>query len=409
VTSIPALRRRPGAATLGVGSLVSGVLAYAFFALVTRGLGAESAAPVAVLWGYWGFAAAGITFPLQHWIARSVAADGREGGVQGAVPRLLVLVAVVTGASTLGAGLVRGELFDSPGWAFPLLVGGVSTLSAWMGLVRGVLTARHRFTSVAGVLVLENLVRCVVCLVLLGSGVTQPAAYGAALLAGFGACLGWPSAWRLRGRGSGPRPALAFLGGAAGGQILGQAVLTGGPVVLALSGGAARDVTALFAALALFRAPYTVAVGQVAGLTSRLTALVVARSHAELARLHRRLLLGTGVAAAAAGALGALAGPAVLPLVFGTDVTLGARVAAAVAVATTVAIANLVLTVTVLAHDRAGWIPAAWVVALVPGALAFLVAGADPLVRVAVGIVVVEVVAWCCLLVAAARPRMLRA
>jgi len=57
---------------LGAGSLVTGLLAYVFFALSTRSLGASAAAPVSVLWTYWSFAAAALTFPLQHWIARSV-------------------------------------------------------------------------------------------------------------------------------------------------------------------------------------------------------------------------------------------------------------------------------------------------------------------------------------------------
>ena len=53
--------------------------------------------------------------------------------------------------------------------------------------------------------------------------------------------------------------------------MIGQAVLTGGPVVLALAGGSARDITALFAGLALFRAPYIVALGLVSQLTGRFT------------------------------------------------------------------------------------------------------------------------------------------
>ncbi len=64
---------------LAVGSLVSGLLAYVFFALVTRALGAGPAAPVAVLWAWWSFAGAAITFPVQHWISRTAALAGRRG------------------------------------------------------------------------------------------------------------------------------------------------------------------------------------------------------------------------------------------------------------------------------------------------------------------------------------------
>ncbi len=67
---------------MAVGSLVAGVLAYVFFAVVTRALGAGPAAPVAVLWAWWGFAGAAVTFPVQHWIARTLATQCGEAGVR---------------------------------------------------------------------------------------------------------------------------------------------------------------------------------------------------------------------------------------------------------------------------------------------------------------------------------------
>src|SRR4028119_1451473 len=72
---------------LGVGSLLAGLLAYVFFIASTRTLGASAAAPVTVLWTYWSLAAAALTFPLQHWIAHSVAADGAEAAVRRALPK----------------------------------------------------------------------------------------------------------------------------------------------------------------------------------------------------------------------------------------------------------------------------------------------------------------------------------
>ena len=76
---------------LAVGSATSGLLAYVFFALVTRALGSEGAAPVSVLWAYWSFAGAALTFPIQHWIARSVVAHEGERSVRTAMPGVLRL------------------------------------------------------------------------------------------------------------------------------------------------------------------------------------------------------------------------------------------------------------------------------------------------------------------------------
>src|SRR5215217_5105937 len=112
--------RRSGAAALAVGSLVSGVLAYVFFAVVTRTLGATDAAPVAVLWAWWGFAAAGVTFPVQHWVARSVVADGAETGVAVTLPRVWAVVLGVSVGSGVVAWLLRDALFGSDGVTFPV-------------------------------------------------------------------------------------------------------------------------------------------------------------------------------------------------------------------------------------------------------------------------------------------------
>lgn len=399
----PRRTRLGAAAALAAGSVVSGLLAYVFFVLVTRGLGAEAAAPVSVLWSYWGFAAAGVTFPVQHWIARSVAADGHERAVRAALPRVTLLSAGAAAAVGLLAWLLRDPLFRADGLTWPALVVGVTLGSAAMGLVRGVLAARDRYGAVGGVLVTENLIRCVVAQVLLSNGVTEPAAYGAALLAGYAACLAWPSAWRLAGGGPEGRTSVAFLGGAALGQVAGQAVLTGGPVLLALANGAPAAVTALFAGLALARVPYMLVLGQVAQLTGLLTTLVLAGQHSQLTRLKRTLAAATLVTAVVSAGVGAWAGPPLLRWIFGGDVVLDGTVTLLLAVGTTFALANLVLTVLVLALDRAPLLGLAWAAAVVPGALLYGLAPGSALDRTAWTFAVVEGGAWLGLLLAAAR------
>ncbi|MGB5951026.1 MAG: hypothetical protein WBG57_00775, partial [Ornithinimicrobium sp.] len=132
-TPIPGRGRRD-AAMLAAGSLVGGALAYVFFVLVIRALGAQAAAPVTVLWAWWGFAGAALTFPVQHWIARTAAtatgeAEVRRGmlGVTGAV----MVISVLAGAL---AWLARERLFGPGGEWFALLVVGVGLGSGLLGL-----------------------------------------------------------------------------------------------------------------------------------------------------------------------------------------------------------------------------------------------------------------------------------
>lgn len=385
---------------LASGSAVSGVLAYVFFALVTRALGAEDAAPVSVLWTYWSFAAAFLTFPVQHWIVRSTVARGSEGGVRAVRVPLALTVLGITVAAGLVTWVLRERLFYREDALFPLLVAAVTVGSAFVGLVRGVLTARNRLVAVAWALVLENATRCVAAVGLMLLAVRSAAAYGLALVAGQLVGFLWPSALRLRGDGS-DRPDQAwrgFLLGAAGGQFSAQAVLTGGPVVLALLGGSPAEVTGLFAALALFRAPYTLAVGVMGQVTQVLTGLVVRRDVQGLRRVRLLVVAGTLLGTLLAALVGGLAGPWLVALVFGASVEVSTTAALLTAVGCALALGNLALTVTVMALDRAPVLVRCWVLAATAAGVVLAVSGASALIATCAAFAVAEAVAFLALL-----------
>lgn len=393
-------RRAP--AVLAAGSVVSGLLAYVLFSLVTRGLGAEVAAPVSVLWTQWTFAGAAVTFPLQHWITRSVVA-GHEGDVRRAAVRVAGTVVAVALVLGVVAWLLRERLFHRDDVWFPVLVVLVTLGCAAVGVTRGGLAGRGRFGAVAASLVAENALRCVLVGALLLADVHDPAAHGLALVAG-GLVALWPSAWRFRGSGDAGTSAFAFLGGAASGQSVAQGVLTGGAVLLALLGGSAAEVTAMFAALALFRAPYMVVLGTLPQLTERVTTYVVSGAVDRLRALARGLTVLTVVAVPLAGVFGAVLGPWLLRLVFGSTVVVGPEVAAMVAAGCTLAVANVVLVVAALAGDRPLRVAGAWATAVVAGAVATVAfAGLSPVPRTAAVFLVTEVVAAFALAVVAWR------
>ena len=391
---------------LGAGSAANGVLAYVFFVIVTRALGAEAAAPVSILWVWWSFAAAALTFPLQHWLSRSVTVHAGEGPVRRVLPGVVSLVLLVAAAGTLLSWLFRDLLFGVGGVSFPLLIAATTVGSGALGVVRGVLTARGRLGAVGASLTAENGLRCVAAAALAVAGVDDPRWYGLALVVGYAATLAlFPDALRLRADGHGePEGPFAFLGGAAAGQVVAQAVLTGGPVVLAAAGGAPAEVTALFAALAVFRAPYTLALGLVSPLTARLTELVVGGRDDELRRF-RLGVLGATLATLAVGVpLAALLGPWLLDLVFAVHP--GRLETALVCAGTVPAVANLVLATTVLARGGTGRLALAWLGALVPGALVFVLVR-DDLLRTVWAFWTVETAAFCLLLLADVRGRRL--
>ena len=358
---------------LALGSALSGLLAYVVFALTTHALGAGAAAPASVLWSYWAFATAAFTFSFQHWIARTSTAHG-ERSVRETLPRLVAILVV---ASLLLGGLAwvaRNPLFHRSDAWFPLMVAAVTLGCGLTGVVRGALSARERFTSVSAGLVLENLIRSAVVAALVVAGDRNVVLFGLGLVAGHLMVLAWPSAWRFGTDGDGrgaPNP-FVFMAGAGLAQLLGQVVLTGGPVLLALTGGSQRQVTTLFAALALFRAPYMLALGMVAQLTTRVAILASSGDVGSL-RAQRRLVWGaTAVVALVAAGGGAWLGPPLLRIVFGPGVVLGRGPTAVVAVGCTVAVGSLVLMVSALAQGRAGAAARAWMGGALAAAVGFV-------------------------------------
>ena len=210
---------RRASAVLALGSVVSGLLAYVLFALITRGLGAEAAAPVSVLWTQWAFAGAALHLPapaLDHPHRRR---PGDEDVVRRAAPRVAVLV--------VGAGRRRSAC--SPGWRartlfhradawFPVMVALVTVGSAVIGVIRGGLGGRGRFEAVAWSLVAENGLRCVLVAALLLAGVRDPVALrplpGRRAARRRAVALG-AALTAARSAASGRRRPLAFLSGAA--------------------------------------------------------------------------------------------------------------------------------------------------------------------------------------------------
>jgi O-antigen/teichoic acid export membrane protein len=388
-----------------MGSLLAGLLAYVFFIASTRTLGASAAAPVTVLWTYWSLAAAALTFPLQHWIAHSVAADGAEAAVRRALPKVAAGVALGAVVAAAAAWVAREALFHRDDPWFPLLVAAVTVGAALTGVVRGGLSARHRFLAVAAALVAENALRCLGVLALALAGARQAVAYGICLAAGALTGLAWPTAVRFSGERGGDRTSsvLRFLGGAAGGQLIAQSVLTVAPVLLALLGGSAAQVTAVFAGLALFRAPYTVALGLVSQLTGRITAMVAAGGRGALARVRLAVWAATAICTAAAAGAAAAAGPELIRFVFGSGVELGRWPCGLLAAGSALALGNLVLGVLVLSQARTSVTVRAWLIGCAAGAGVLVAASTDPLERTCWAFLVAEAVAFVSLAVGEAK------
>ena len=195
-------RRAPAA--LAAGSVVSGLLAYVLFALVTRGLGAEAAAPVSVLWTLVGLRRRGPHLPaaaLDHPQRRRRPRGRRTPRGRAGSAGLVVAAALALGAAGLAAA--RPPLPPRRRVVPGARRAGHAGLGARSGVVRGGLAGRGRFAAVAWSLVAENALRCVLVGALLLAGDARP---------------GGSTGWRLVAGGLVARVAVGAGGFARGGR-----------------------------------------------------------------------------------------------------------------------------------------------------------------------------------------------
>jgi O-antigen/teichoic acid export membrane protein len=310
------------------------------------------------------------------------------------LPRLTAIALGLGAAVALVTLLGQDDLFGSGSLVYPLAAGAITVGAAAMGLLRGGLAGHSRFVATAAALGGENAVRLALGLVVIAAGAGE-GAYGLAIVSGVLVIAVWPSALRFEG----PPPAegvspLAFLGNVAGGTVIAQSVLTGGPVVLSLAGGTRAEVTSLFTALALFRAPYIVALGMAIRVTAHLTDLAAAGRWDALDRIRRRTALASVGIMAVGGAGAAVLGPWVLQLIFGDEVDLTRLECAGLAVGSLAALATLGLTLVQMTHGAGRAVLRAWLVGLAVGAVGMVALPLDPLPLVVAAFLASELTAF---------------
>ncbi|MEX0875745.1 MAG: hypothetical protein WD646_00740 [Actinomycetota bacterium] len=359
---------------------------------------------MSVLWAAWAAAGATLAFPIQHWVVRRLRADGGETGVRMALPRLAVATSGIAIATTGAAWFARASLFRREDLVFPVLMGLIPIGSAIVGLLRGGLAGRGRFLACGVALGAENLLR--VGLALLAGALGWDAnAFGWVLIAGFAIALAWPGAllFRREGAASAGEVQLAFLSNIAGGSLIAQLVLTGGPIAMALLDAPARAVTAMFAALAVFRAPYLVASGIGSRFTHLLTGFVVDRDDRRLRKALRVSVFGTLIAVGVGAGVAIVVGPQLVRALFGRGTEMPVSTLVVIAAGTGVALGTLAEGIVLISRGRAHLLLRSWGASLLIGVGWLILGHGSPADRVAWAFLASEASAFVIMLVFEAR------
>ncbi len=378
---------------LAIGSITNGLAAYVYILIGTQAIGAAAFAPVSILWTIWSFAAAVLTFPIQHWVIRTNQATGGEGQVRRASRSvgLLTLGAVIL-TFVLTAAL-RDPLFGSPGLGLPTIAAIITGSAALLGLGRGLLAARGRFVAASVVIAGENVIRVVfAALVILAGGGSL--AYAAAMATGVLILAAVPrSLIPQRSREIEEHRSLPMIAEIAGGTLIAQVILTSPPVTLALLNGDPHDITALFATAAVVRAPYLISLGIALRGTARLTWLAFHRPSV-LPRIARLIGVATIACAVVGSLLGGVLLPPIIGLVFGAQAALASGPTAMVVAGTVLAIGSLAMTLILIAVGHTFRTIVGWTGAALAGIVAVAISSAPPLHRTLLSFTIAEVVAF---------------
>lgn len=366
-------------AWLVAGAAVNGLAAYAYLALGTREYGAADFSAVSVLWSIWAVTGAAVVFPIQHEVTRRLESGRGEAPVRAILAPLVVTTVLLSVAATVVAWAVAEPLFGTDRLLNPLMTGWIVAGAGVSGLVRGALGGRRRFMATGMAIGFENVARLAGAVVVVVAGL-EVGAYTLALGLGPLAMLVWAPALRFDRSGRVVPREMGFsglsrtFGGLAGASAISQLALTSSPVALALTGGAAASVTSLFAALALFRAPYLLVLGVTARITGTLTRAAIAGEQARLRRARAFFFSGSLALATGFCIVGVTIGDWGLRLLFGPTVDLDRGDFAWLGVGSGLAMGAILLVLLLLARGHSSAALSAWAISLVPAGVFLAIA-----------------------------------
>ena len=339
----------PGAA------IATGVLGALTLILAQRQLDLVAFAPLAQLWTIWAVLAAGLTFSFQQWAA--IHDVGRRSLLPGASGQRLLWSVLGLGVALLVVtSVARQTVFQSDSMVWPLAASTLPIGTALNGVRRGQLARHTRPLGLAAVIAGENAIRLAVTVGLIIVD-AEAEWFALALLAGFAVVLG-PTGGKATRISSGGGDGFGTLGAAATAGFLAYAFMFGSPILLAVAGGDAEQVSALFLVLTGVRMPFVVLQAVVPQLAVKLAA--AADPATAIASVRRRVVVVWVGGVAVASTLGYLFGDLIIGGVFGIRGDVEPMVYAMLAAASVTSACALVATVTLVVEGRSRRIALAW-------------------------------------------------
>ena len=393
---------------VGLGIVASGLLINVYLAIVARNLTAAEYAYFGAFWSLAQVAGFGMFLSIEQETARLLQVPRRSLGVLRAVLVTAAAMAVAQVAVVAMGWPLLSHAFG--GQAVTVLAMGVlCVVSAGQFVVRGALIGMNRLGRHAAIMVLDSGLR-VVLAALVASLVADPGSPGFAwtlvIAIGLAHAPQLLSLLMRRTRAAtAPDPATGWLAPRAVwaavaplllGSLCAQVLLNGLPVVVPLLSRSEIDATRAGQFVAVFtltRVPLFLVVPLQSALLPMLTRALHAGDRATLHRLVRHLALGIVALGAVALAVGFLAGPWLVGLVFGPEYVLPGGHVALLAVGVAAYIGLVLVTQVLVASARHRLVAWSWLSGLVVGAV-MLALVPDLLLRAELAFLLGSATAW---------------
>lgn len=387
-----------------LGAGVAGAGAYGFQVLGARVLGDEAYAPIGVLWTLHYLVITIFLYAIETFVTREVARrQDRDRLPRALVRKLTLLLAGATPVTAVLTLAASGVLF--PGVeSLALVVAAMITTHGAFYVFRGLLAGSARFRGYGLVTAVESLSRLVMAA---GIALLLPTTAGFAWTIPAGGLVA-VSAWffvrrrplteeEREARAAARRDATGarrFLLVTSAANAAAQVLLAGGPLALVVMHASAGDISVFFVTITAARVPIVLAFG---GVLSRVLPAFTARRRAGGPAALNGTAVRIGVGAAGlgvvAGALGALIGPMLIELLFGSEFIPSALLAGGAGAMVLLASGGLLLNQVLVAQGSERRLLAPWYAGLASALLAITFVDGSAIDRVTVGVVVGETVA----------------
>lgn len=397
-----AYMRSDGTLDIVIGSLIAGLGGYAYQFLGGRALGEDGFAPIGILLTAHFLAFVIVLLPIEQFVIRRLTL-GAQGWV---VPLRGVALAVSTAAAAVFVVGVAGDDYFSSRREFMLFVLLTVVFHFFFAVGRGYLAGSRRFRSYGYASAGASLFRLAIAI---GVAIAAPTITGFAWahLLGPLVIVFWRP-WKVTTSKSsastqdaGVSDEKGLLSGLVLAAAASQALLLAGPLVASRLGATAAQFSVTYATLLIARAPLTLGYNLIARILPSFTQMAVRGERRELRSWARGIAVASVLLSVVGGLLGAVLGPFLVGVAFGSGFAPSPFVAAISGVGVVLAAGGLFIGQILVAKGQSLRLAIAWLAALIAAIVMVALPFDDPVVHVVAAFAVGEVVALGALVAAA--------